>query len=241
MSRLLSTMILDTKVQVRNNLYTIGIGVGVVVAFALSQLITSDQMPAVIPTLMLLVIGGSTLLYVAGMILFEKDEGTINASIVSPLSPTEYLLSKIITLTTLATLEAIVMIGGTMLFLSFGQAVTIPNLLVLLVGILAISVMYTLIGIIMIVRFDSITDFIIPLSVVAVIMQLAFLYFLGLIDSPIFLIIPVSAPSMIMRGAYVDLSAGEWIYGIAYTSVLLVGMSIWAYRAFEKHIIMQVG
>jgi len=241
MTRLISAMQLDVKVQVRNNLYTVGIGVGVLTAFLLSQLVTADQLGGVIPTLMLLVIGGSTLLYVAGMILFEKDEGTINAAFISPLRPSEYLTSKIITLTLLATIESIVMVGGSMLFLSIGQEVTVPNIPFLLVGIVTIGVMYTLIGIIMIVRYDSITDFLIPLTLVAIVMQLAFLYFLGLIETPLLLVIPVSGPTMIMTAAYRDLSAVEWIYAIGYTSVLLIGLSVWAYRAFETHIIKQVG
>jgi len=241
MTRLLSAMKLDVKIQVRNHLYTIGIGAGALVAFALSQLITADQLAVVIPTLMLLVVGGSTLLYVSGMIIFEKDEGTINAAFISPLRPSEYLMSKIITLTTLATIESIVMIGGTMLFLSFGQEVGMPNILLLAIGVIAIGVMYTLIGIILIVRYDSITDFLIPMTVVALIMQLAFLYFLGLVQSSLLLVIPVSAPTMIMRGAYVELTAGEWLYGVGYTTVLLIGLSVWAYRAFKTHIIMEVG
>lgn len=241
MSRLLSTMKLDAIVQVRNNLYTIGIVAGIAVAIALSQLTTPEQLPIVIPTVMMLVGGGSTLLYVSGMIIFEKDEGTINMAIVSPLRSSEYLLSKIITLTGLATLESTIMIIGTMVLMSFSADVNFPNLLVLYIGIVAVGVMYTLIGIGLVVRYDKITEYLIPMSVVAVILQMSFLYFLGLVESPIFLLIPVSAPTMIMRGAYMELSAGEWIYGIAYTSVLLIGLTVWAYRAFQNHIVMKVG
>ncbi len=241
MTRLLSAMKLDVKVQVRNNLYAIGIGVGVLVAILLSQLVTAEQLPAVIPTVMMLVIGGSTLLYVSGMIIFEKDEGTINAAFISPLRPSEYLASKTITLTTLATIESAVMIGGTTFLISLGQDITLPNILLLLAGVVLIGVMYTLIGIGLVVRYDKITEFLIPMSLIAVVLQLAFLYFVGFVDSPILLAIPVSAPTMIMVGAYQDLTMVEWLYAIIYTGVLLVGLSIWAFRAFEKHIIMQVG
>ena len=106
MTRLLSAMKIDVRVQIRTKLYAIGIGAGILVAVALSQLAGPDQLFSVVPTLMLLVVGGSTLLYVAGLILFEKDEGTLKAIIVSPLRTSEYLWSKIITLTALATLEA---------------------------------------------------------------------------------------------------------------------------------------
>jgi hypothetical protein len=46
---------------------------------------------------------------------------------------------------------------------------------------------------------------------------------------------------MLMKGAYIPLTAGEWIYAIGYTAVLIIGLTIWAYRAFNTHIIMKVG
>lgn len=241
MSRLLATMKMDITAQVRNNLYSIGIGAGIVVAIALSQLTLAEQLPMAIPTLMLLVVGGSTMLYVSGMIIFEKQEGTLNAVIVSPLRPAEYLWSKIITLTLLASIESIVMVGGTMLIMSFSQEVIAPNIPLILIGIITIGMIYTLVGIVMIVRYDKITEFLIPMSAVAVILQVPFVHFLGIFEHPTFLIIPTSAPTMLMRGAYLPLTTPEWIYAIAYTGVLIVGLSIWAYRAFETHIIMKVG
>lgn len=241
MKRFLAAMILDVKLQVRTNLYSIGIGAGVFVAVALAWLASPEQLLTYVPTLMLLVVGGSTLLYVAAMILFEKDQGTLNATIVSPMRPSEYLWSKIITLAVLATVEAVVMVGGAMLIMSFSAEVTVPNIPLLVLGILLIGVLYALIGIILIVRHDKITEFLIPMSGVAVILQLPFVYFLGWIKHPILLLIPTSAPTVLMQGAYTELANWEWAYGIGFTAVLLVSLTIWAHRAFRMHIIMKGG
>ncbi|MDK2940363.1 MAG: fluoroquinolone transport system permease protein [Methanolobus sp.] len=240
MSRLVSTMRTDVTVQLRNNLYTIGIIAGILVAVAVSSVAGPSQLYSVVPALMLMVAGGSTLLYVAGMIIFEKDEGTLNAVIVSPLRIFEYLLSKVISLTVLATLESFVMIGGAMLIMSFSDKVTFPNIPLLLLGIVAIGVIYTLLGIILIVRFDRITDFLIPMSMIAVLLQLPFLYFLGWIVHPVFLIIPTSAPAMLMQSAYIPLMTWEWGYAVVYTAIQICLFSVWAYRAFNTHIIMKV-
>ena len=241
MTRILSAMKMDLLLQVRTNLYTIGIGAGVLVAAVLAWLATPDQLPAWVPTLMLLVVGGSTMLYVAAMILFEKEQGTLKATIVSPLRPSEYLWSKIVTLTTLATVESIVMIGGAMLVMSFSQRLSLPNIPLLFAGITAIGIIYTLVGIVLIVRYDKITDFLIPVSAVAVILQLPFLYFIGWVESPILLIIPTSAPTLLMQAAYRSLQPWQWFYTIGYTAVLIVGLTLWAYRAFNTHIIMKGG
>jgi len=237
MRRLLAAMILDVKLQVRTNLYSIGIGAGVLVAVALAWLARPEQLPAYVPALMLLVVGGSTMLYVAAMILFEKEQGTLNATIVSPMRTAEYLWSKIITLTALATVEAVVMVGGATLIMSFSNQVTIPNIPLLLLGIILIGIFYTLVGIVLIVRYDKITDFLIPMSGVAVILQLPFVYFLGWVEYPILLIIPTSAPTVLMQGAYGPLAGWEWAYGVGFTAALLIGLTIWAHRAFRTHII----
>jgi len=241
MTRLLSAMKIDVIVQVHNNLYAIGIGVAVLVAVMVSQLARPNQLPSLVPALMLLVIGGTTLLYVAGLILFERDEGTLDAVMVSPLRTSEYLWSKIITLTALATLESVTMIGGAMLLMSRSDEVTWPVVPVLLLGIIAIGVMYTLMGIVLIVRYDKITDFLIPMAALFSVLQLPFLHFWGVIEHPAFLIIPTSAPTMLMQGAYIPLAAWEWLYAMGYTAAMIMGLTIWAYRAFNTHIIMKPG
>jgi fluoroquinolone transport system permease protein len=241
MTRLISAMKMDVTEQVRNNLYRIGIGVAVLVAGLLSQIANPAELAVTIPVTMLLVVGGSTLLYVAGLIIFEKDEGTLNALIVSPLRTSEYLWSKIITLTTLATLEAVIMVGGAILIMSRSSALTMPNIPILLLGIVAMGVLYTLTGIILIVRYQQITDFLVPVLVIAFVLQVPLVHFMGIIEHPAFLIIPTSAPTLLMQGAFVQLTAWEWVYALTYTAALIIGLTIWAYRAFNTHIIMKVG
>lgn len=223
-------------IQYRNKLYAIGIAIGVILAIAISQLAGPGSLPAVIPTVMLLVIGGSTLFYVGGMILFEHDEGTLSALMVSPLHASEYLWSKIITLTILTTIESVVMNAGALLIMSRSSEITLPAIPILLAGIAGIAIIYTLVGIILIVRYQTITDFLIPMAGVAVILQLPFLHFLGVVEHPLFLIIPTSAPTVLMQGAFIYLQVWEWWYGVFYTIVSITGLWVWVYRAFQKHI-----
>ncbi len=242
MTRLLSAIKMDVTIQVRNKLYIIGIIVGLLVAGALALLFTADQLYLGVPTLMLLVAGGSTLLYVAGLITFERDEGTLNAVIVSPLRTTEYLWSKVLTLTALATLEAIIMIGGATLILSRdGGTVPVPNIPIILIAIISMGVIFTLLGIGLIVRYDKITDFLMPMAAIASILQLPFLHFMGVVESELFLLIPSSAGTLLVRGAYVPLTTMEWVYAIGYTAIQIVVLGVWAYRAFNTHVIMKVG
>jgi fluoroquinolone transport system permease protein len=241
MTRLLAAMKTDVMVQNRNHLYGIGIGIALLSGYIVSQITTAAALPTMIPIIMLFVVGGSTLLYVAGLLIFEKDEGTLSALIVSPLRRGEYLWSKIITLSFLATLESAILLGLSVYVMSLSQAVAAFNIPLLFLGIIVMAVLYTLLGIILIVRYKQITDFLVPVLVLALVLQAPFLYFAGLIENPLFLIIPTSAPTMLMQAAWINLELWQWVYALGYSAVQLFGLTLWAFRAFDTHIVKKVG
>lgn len=237
MSRFFSTMRTDVIVQLRNNLYTIGLGVAVLTAGFFAWLANADQLDTLVPALLLLVIGGTTFVYIGALIFFEIEQGTLQVSIVSPLTTNEYLWSKILTLTGLATLESTVMVGGALAVMWFLQPFPIPNPALLLLGIVAIGALYTLMGIVLMVRHRKFTDYLVPMAIIVSILQLPFLYFWGVFELPFFLLIPTSAPAMLVRGAFVPLETWQWVYGLGYTAFLLVGLAWWAQRAFIRYIV----
>lgn len=239
MKRLLSAIQTDFTVQVRNRLYAIGVSVAALMAFLISRVTTLDDLHQTVPVLMLLVIGGSTLLYVAGMILFEKGEGTLSALIVSPLRVREYLVAKVVTLTALATLEGSIMIVGAVALLGIA-GITTFNIPLLLLGILAIGVVYTLIGIVTVVRYQSITNFLVPVLFIATILQAPAFHFSGLVESYAFYAIPTTAQMLIMSAAWEPLAAWEWAYALGYTALVIGGLYVWSLRAFHTHIVMRV-
>lgn len=241
MTRLLSTMKTDISVQIRNQLYTIAIGIAIIFAIIFSQLIKPEQIVTIIPAMMLLIVGGTTLLSVGGMIIAEKDEGTLSAVIVSPLRTSEYLWSKIITLTILATLEVVVLIGGALFIMGFSKELVWPNIPILLMGIIAINVSYTILGIALSVRYNKITDYIVPVLFIVIILQLPILHFWGIFEHSAFFFIPSSAPIQLIQGAFLQLDAWKWFYAVGYVVAQIIGLTIWAYKAFDAHIIRKVG
>lgn len=230
----------DFTVQVRNRLYAIGLAVAAFIAFMISRLSTPEELGQTAPILMLMAIGGSTLLYVAGMILFEKDEGTLSALIVSPLTVREYLTSKVITLTALATLESVLTIIGAAALMGLAT-LTMFNVPVFLLGIITIGVIYTLIGVVVVVRYRSITDFLVPVLFIATILQAPAFHFTGLIESYAWYVIPTTAQTLIMSAAWEPLALWEWGYALGYTALTIGVLYAWSLRAFHKHIVMRVG
>ncbi|GAB5519119.1 MAG: hypothetical protein RhofKO_13700 [Rhodothermales bacterium] len=241
MSRFLAVMKTDVTVQVRNNLYQVGIAIGVLVAVALSVLTGPSSIGKAIGPVMLLMGGGSTLMYVAALVIFEKDEGTLHATIVSPVRAGEYLWSKVITLTVLATLECLLVVVGALLIVGLSGPVPWPNLPLLLLGLVTMSIGFTLLGIGLVVRYGKITDFLMPMAALTSTLQLPFLYFWGVVEHPALLMIPTSAPTMLIQGAFLPLAPWEWVYGLIYTAAILAVLAAWGYRAFQTHIVQKLG
>jgi len=240
-NRLAQAIKTDIRVQFRNGLYHVGSVISAIIAIALALLTTPGQLGAVIPAAILLIIGGTTMLYVAGMMIFEKDEGTIAATIVSPLTATEYLSAKVASLVLLASLESLISIYGAILIHYFKGAAILPNAIWLTIGIIVIGVVFTLVGIGIVTRFNKITDFLIPMTVISIVMQLPFLYFWGLAKHPLLLLVPTAAPTMLMDGAFRQLTDWEQLYATGYSALTIIALAIWAHAAFNKHVIQRMG
>ncbi|MBF2054991.1 MAG: hypothetical protein IGS03_16205 [Candidatus Sericytochromatia bacterium] len=241
MRRFYAAFALDLRVQWRNKLYAISIFFGLLLGLVLSWISSPAYHALAIPATVLMIAGGSTLLYVAGMILFEQDEGTLQALSVSPLTPAEYLGAKVLSLSLLACLEGLLLLAVVFWMHRHSPGLQAPAVLPLLGGLLAIGMLHTLIGIILVVRFQRITDFLVPMAAVAVLLQAPLLYFTGILDHPLLLLIPSAAQTLLLRGAFAALQPWEWLYAIAYTLLMLVLLAYWARRAFVAHLLHKGG
>ncbi len=231
-NRLTATMRLDMTVQWRNKFYYIGVGLSALIAFGLMRFISPQALGATLPMLFLFTVSGTTMLYVAGLVIFEKDERTLEAVTVSPIRLSEYMLSKLVTLTFLAVVESLVVVG-----LTYGLSGL--NIGWLVLGVILLGAMLTLLGFIMVVRYDSITDFLIPAVVVNLVLQLPSLYFTGVSDSVLWLLLPTTAPTMLMWAAWWPVESWKLVYGVVYSLVIIAGLYRWALSAFNKHIVLR--
>ncbi|MEM7582763.1 MAG: hypothetical protein AAF560_05240 [Acidobacteriota bacterium] len=226
-ARLLATLALDVRLQARHALYPIGIVVALSIGLALRWL-ERATVAALLPGLWLGAIGSTTFMFVAGMILFEKSERTVDALVVTPLPIPTYLTSKVVTLSGFALIESFIV-----LLLSHGVGNVAP--LPLLLGIVALGVMYTLVGIIQVVSHHSVTDFLVPGGIVCLtVLQVPALDAFGVWFHPLLYLFPTQAPVMLMKGAFGELSTGQWLYGVGYSLGAIVVFAGWAHRRFQR-------
>lgn len=236
MNRVLAATRTDIALQARNQLYGISILFAAVMVGALIWLSSPTSLHRTVPMAVLFVVGGSTLLYIVAMVLLERDDGTLEAVSVSPLRPSEYLAAKVASLTALAVFEGVVLAGGAIVWLDYTAlaGATVP---MVLLGLVCLGVMHTLIGVIIVVRYSRIMEALMPMGLIALLLQIPALYFVGALPSEVALLIPSAPPAMFLRGAFVPLAPWEWAYAVVGTAVALTLSAVWAHRAFVLHII----
>jgi fluoroquinolone transport system permease protein len=169
----------------------------------------------------------------AGLVLLEKGEGTLEAQIVTPLRTHEYLLSKALSLGILSLLESLVII----LVIS-GTAF---NWLWMSLGVLLLIAFYALYGFVVVSRYDSINEFILPSVLWVLWFSLPLLYYFDLWRHWLFYLHPLQAPLTLMQAAFEPLPAWKILYGLTYSLVWIGIAYFFSQRSFYRFVIQKEG
>ena len=234
MSRFTSTVRLDVLLQLRYGFYyaaafTTLIWIGLLLPLPVSVL--DLAVPLVIFT-DLAVVG---YYFIAGAVLFEKGEETLFALVSTPLRFREYLASKLITLTALAVVMSLVVVG-----VSYGYGFRAAFLVL---GVIFMSVISLLVGFITVSPFDSISSYIIPSGIPLLVMGLPLIHFLGLSESPLLYLIPTQGSMLLLGAAFETASLAAWqiLYAVLYQLLWICGLILLAYQTFDRYIVSSKG
>jgi fluoroquinolone transport system permease protein len=229
MSRLFNTLRLDALLQLRNKVYLIIAVAAFALAFALNGLFTSEQLHFFMP---LVVLGGvslTTVFLVGVLVLLERGEGTLDVVLVSPLRPSEYLASKLITLTALALVEsAIIAAVAYGLGFSFGW---------LALAVVMRATMGVAVGVAVGVRYRSITHFLLPAIFVSLSFDLPNIWYLNLSASPLFYLWPSMPPLLLAKAAFMPVDPLQLVYAFSYGALAVGGALFWASRSIDRFVV----
>ena len=232
MSRLLATLRCDVRLQVRNGFYpAVGFLLAVFAAIV-SQFRHLDWSGFIAP----LILGNlslATFMFMAGLVLLEKDEGSLEAQVVTPLTTGEYLASKTVSLTGLSLAENLVIA-----LLTCGLGLRMAPLVI---GIVLASAIYCLAGFIAVARYDSINEYLLPSMVYIAVFSLPIVHYLELWQTPLMYLHPLQAPLVLLGGAVAPLSGLQWLYGVGY-SVVWIGLTFaWSRHLFQRFVVERAG
>ncbi|WP_408959234.1 ABC transporter permease [Natrinema sp. 74] len=225
----LRTMIAwDVRLQVKYGFYTVYAVLTVTFILGLQVVGSGLRTDAAV----LLIVTDPTILgfyFIASMVLFEKEEGVLDALVTSPLGDRGYLASKVLTLSLLA-----VIASALVAVLGHG---TTPRLGLLLVGVCLSASLFALIGFVAVARYDSVNEYFISAVGWGTVLFLPLFGYVGLVETPLFYLLPAQPVLLLVEGGFRSPPAWQVAYGLGY---LFVGNAIaylWARRTFRQHVV----
>ena len=232
MRRLAATLRLDLRLQLRNGFYY---AVAFVLAcwFVLLTRLPSVDWGYVLPVFVFGNLVMVNFYFLAGLVLLEKAEGSLEAQVVTPLTNWEYLVSKMVALTTLSLVEQIIIVWS-----AYGWGFAVGPLFS---GIVLAAFLYTLTGFLLVVRYESINEYLLPSVLFTVVLSLPVLGYFGLWDTWLLYLHPFSAPLVLLTGAFGPIPQWQWIYGVLYSAVWTGLLLLASRRAFDRFIVTQEG
>lgn len=232
MQRLISTVLYDIRLQFRQGFYYASGFVAVVMIILLKQ-ISGVEMGVLWPAIIMSNLTINSFYFMAGLVLLEKGEGTLEAQIVTPLRKSEYLTSKVLTLGLLSFIETLVMVIVVSGF-SF-------NWLWMLVGIALLIAVYALYGFWVVARYDSINEFIFPSVMWTLLYSLPLLHYFNIWPTPLMYLHPIQPQLVLLKAAFTTTPAWEVVYGIVYSLVVLAVAFYFSQRAFYRFVVSKEG
>ena len=169
--------------------------------------------------------------FIASMVLFEKKEGVLDALVVSPLGDTGYLISKISTLSLLATVAA-----TSVAVLGHGSTPELA-LVILVVGVALSASLFVLVGFVAVARFDSINEYFISAVGWGTILFLPLFGYVGVVETQLFYLLPAQPTLVLVRGGFEPIATVQVAYGVGYLVIANAVAYVWARRTFRRYIV----
>ena len=227
----LATLLLDVKLQNRNKFYAISALMVLIISVA-TYFAPESVYRWLIPLLAFGALQTNTFYFIAGMVLLEKSDASLSAQAVTPLSPHQYLWSKLLTLTSLTVLET-----GAYSAWMLGWEI---NWGWWIIGVVALSLIFALCGFAMVLFYQQINTFLFPSGLLILFMSLPIVSFLGLTDSSWMYAHPIQAPMTLYRAGFQSVGWPQLIYGIGISLLLILFFYRFSIVQFQKRILSGV-
>ncbi len=232
MRKLAAAIKMDIRLHKRYGFYYAAAFI-TVVWFALLRTFLSAYLTDAIPFIIFADLGIVGFYFIAGQIIFEKTERTIYALVVTPLTVAEYLISKLFTLTFLAWIISMIVV-----FSSYGLEF---NVLSFSLGVILMSLIVLLIGVIGVMPYNSISSFLLPSQLYFLVINLPLVYYWGWWQNPLLYLIPTQGALLLMKNAFTPIETWQLFYAVVYQLIWLIILGRVALGRFEGYIVAQKG
>ena len=210
-------------------MYWIVLGATLGLTLAIRSVVTPEQLEFFMPVLVMYGVSLTTVFLVGVLLLLERSEGTLSVVMVSPLRPSEYLASKLITLAGLALVEStIVAVVAYGLGWSFGWFV----LAVVMRASMGVGV-----GVAVGVRYSSITRFLFPGILASLAFDFPNFWYFEIWPTSLFYLWPSMPPLLLAKSAFFAVEPLQLVYAFVYGPLVVGAALLWASRSIDRFVV----
>jgi fluoroquinolone transport system permease protein len=232
MSRYASILKWEVIRQYKNGIYFVSLFVLILWITLFSQ-IKTVPLSSIVPMLILGNLSLTTFYFLAGILLFEKGEGSLEAQVTTPMRSWEYLSTKVFTLSILATLEnfiiTIALVGWHF------------NYLPVLLGTFIASCIFCLCGFLSVVRYDSINEFLIPSMLYILLISLPILSGIWMQDAMLWGIHPMYGAFILIQSGFNSIGSLPLLFAVLYPGLILILLGRWSLKEFNRYVVRSEG
>ena len=228
--RLASTIQYDVKVQFRSGFYYAYLIVCLIYIAALRQI--SGNLKTTVTTIIIFLDPSILGFYfIGGLILLEKKQKILHGLFVTPLTLSEYIFSKALSLTVLALLSSIAIV-----FFIIGFHI---NILLFCTTVILTSILFVFIGLAVVSRVNRVNEYLILSPLPLIFFVLPLLEYLGVWNSWLFYLIP-SHPVIKLLAASIENTPVSYFNFIPLFIWLFIAY-FWSHSWFKKHVVEKTG
>jgi fluoroquinolone transport system permease protein len=226
--RLLNAIRSDIRFQIKQGFYFIYLIITVMYLVILSM-VPENILTIALPLVVFSDPSVLGLFFIGGIIMLEKEQGIIQVLVISPLKTTEYIISKVVSLSLISTLSGLLLtIFGTKAY---------PDWILLTISIFLTSSVFTLCGIMINAGCNTVNQYIIKTIPYMLLLVLPCFSLIGFKYSYLFNIFPSVSALKLMLGAFTGIGTMEAILLILFLLFVNFLLFIKSVKIFENKIV----
>ena len=226
--RLLNAIKSDIRFQYKQGFYLIYLIITAMYLVILS-LVPENVLNIALPLIVFSDPSVLGLFFIGGIIMLEKGQGIIQVLVVSPLKTSEYIISKVISLSIISALAGI-------LLTIFGSN-SYPDWILLTISIFLTSSIFTLCGIMINAGCNNVNQYIIKTIPYMLLLVLPCFSLLGFKYSYLFYIFPSVSALKLMLGAFMGIATVEAVLLILFLLFVNYLLFLKSVKIFENKIV----
>ncbi len=229
--KFLSLLLWEFKLQLRYYFWIVGLVI-TLVWFGILSLMPSELSALWVPVLLFVDTCTIGVLFVAGMLYLDRSQGTMDVIAVMPIATSTWILSRILSLSILCSVFALIIILVRAESVVWVRAVP---------AVLLSSALYTSLGFLIACPFKKLMDYFLVMALTIALMNLPIFGYFEVFDSAFLWLLPTQPVMKVLAGSLGEMTTMDFTFAMGLLLVWLGVINFFCTKAFSVYVSQRMG